>query len=52
MGKCPITSVSVHDSGEPSQSEGVREQILSARGVLARLASLRDLGEGEASTIL
>lgn len=41
--------VSVHNSGEPSQSKGVREQILSARAVLARPASLRDLGEGEAS---
>lgn len=28
MGKCPITFVSVHSSGEPSQSKGVREQIL------------------------
>lgn len=56
--KCPITSVSVHNSGEPSQGKGIREQVLSTHWALARPetqphtapggpASLRDLGEGE-----
>lgn len=34
--KCPVTSVSVHNSGEPSQGKGIREQVLSTHWALAR----------------